>query len=125
MILPFTTFKKIELNDRHSIAEFTRQFPPYNDFEFLSLWVYNVEETNEVFTLHDNLVIKIQDFVTGEFFYLFLGINKPKETIEYLLAKSKEEQLGNQLRLVPEIAIKSSDEVHHHFQIDEDPDSFD
>ncbi len=125
MFTSISTLKKLELNDRHIIGQFTKQFPPYNDFEFLSLWVYNVDNNNAVYILNDNLVIRIQDFVTGDYFYSFLGTNKLKRTVATLLAKSKEENLGNQLRLVPEVAIQSFPELEEHFLVKEDPDSFD
>lgn len=120
-----TAVKKIDLNDRHILSQYIQQFPPYNDFEFLSLWVYNVDNSNTFHLLNGNLVIKIQDFVTGDFFYSFLGTNKVKETAEILLERSRRENLGNKLRLIPEINIQSNPELNNHFIIKEDPDSFD
>lgn len=117
--------KKLELSDRQDLVKFTRQFPPYNDFEFLSLWAYNIDGKNSILTLNNNLVIRIQDFITGDFFYSFLGTNKVKETIEALIEKSKEENIGTKLRLVPETSIQSYPELDNHFLISEDPDSFD
>lgn len=125
MIRIFSKLKKLELDDRHVLSQFTKQFPPYNDFEFLSLWLYNIENKNSFYSLNNNLVIKIQDFITGDFFYSFLGTNKVKKTITTLLAKSKEENLGNQLRLIPEINLQSSPELRDYFSIKEDTDSFD
>lgn len=125
MIRIFSKLKKLELDDRHVLSQFTKQFPPYNDFEFLSLWLYNIENKNSFYSLNNNLVIKIQDFITGKFFYSFLGTNKVKATITTLLAKSKEENLCNQLRLVPEINLQSSPELRDYFSIKEDTDSFD
>ncbi|OGG15734.1 hypothetical protein A3D77_01775 [Candidatus Gottesmanbacteria bacterium RIFCSPHIGHO2_02_FULL_39_11] len=125
MLPAFPNFKKIELSDRKIIEQFTQQFPPYNDFEFVSLWTYNMGEKNAFSTIYGNLVIKIHDFITGDFFYSFLGTNRIKETIAALLEKSKEDYLGDQLKLIPEVNIKSSPEVENYFSIKEDRDSFD
>lgn len=125
MLTAFSKLKKLEFEDRHFFAQFIKQFPPYNDFEFLSMWVYNIENKNGYYVLNDNLVIKIQDFVTGDLFYSFLGTNKVHETIKTLLARSKNEGLDNQLRLVPAINLQSSPDLENYFCIKEDPDSFD
>lgn len=125
MLPVFPNFKKIELSDRENIEQLTKQFPPYNDFEFVSLWTYNIGEKNTFSTIYNNLVIKIHAFITGKYFYSFLGTNRVKETIATLLAKSKEDNLENQLRLVPEINITSSPEIENYFSIKEERDSFD
>lgn len=125
MLPIFPTFKELELADLPSIEKFTKQFPPYNDFGFLSLWTYNTRGGNAISTLYNNLVIKIQDFITGDFFYSFLGTNRVRETIEILLARSKQDNLNPILRLVPEVNIKSSPNLSKYFSVNEDPDSFD
>lgn len=125
MVKSTLEFKKLDLRDRDILERYTKKFPPYNDFDFVSLWAYNIDGNNAAFTLHENLVIKIQDFVTGNFFYSFLGTNKVKETVETLIEKSKKDELGGVLRLVPESNIKASDKLDEYFTIEEDPDSFD
>jgi uncharacterized protein len=121
----YPDFKKIELSDYDLIDQFTRQFPPYNDFEFTSLWTYNTIGENTFSFLHNNLIIRIQDFVSGSFFYSFLGNNKINETVTALIVKSKEENLGSKLYLVPEISIKAAVDLSKFFLVKEDPDSFD
>jgi uncharacterized protein len=123
-ILPLT-LKTIDLEDRHILREFCKKFPPYNDFEFASLWTYNPENRNAYGIVNDNLVIKIQDFLTGEFFYSFLGTYRVKETIEILLSKCNEDGIKPQLRLIPEVNISHTPDIEKYFFIKEDPDSFD
>lgn len=125
MIPVFPHFKKIELDDRKFLETFTRQFPPYNDFEFVSLWTYNSGNNNAFSTLHNNIIVKIQDFITGDFIYSFLGVNDLKDTISALLKKSKEDNCGLKLFLIPEINFKSSPNLDANFTIKEDRDSFD
>ncbi|MEO6508589.1 MAG: phosphatidylglycerol lysyltransferase domain-containing protein [Patescibacteria group bacterium] len=125
MVLPrFPEFIKIDLTHIEEIASYTSKFPPYNDFEFLSLWTYNSQEQNAASILNGNLVVKMQDFTTSDFFYSFLGSNHVKETITTLLAKSKEAGLGA-LRLVPEANLLNTSDLENYFKIEEDPDSFD
>jgi uncharacterized protein len=120
----FPNFKKLQLSDINIIEKFTKQFPPYNDFEFVSLWAYNTKGENAFSMLNDNLVIKIQDFITGDFFYSFIGINYVEDTISKLLAKSKEDEFGAKLYLIPEVNLKSLSRLEKYFSIKEDPNSF-
>jgi uncharacterized protein len=121
----FPNFKKIEITDKAVIENFTRQFPPYNDFDFMSLWTYNTDNKNAFSILNDNLVIKIQDFITGELFYSFIGKNNIDATISTLLMKSEEDNFGPELKLIPEINLQSSPDLEKNFFIKEDPDNFD
>lgn len=124
MIPVFPNFKQLELTDREFIEDYTKQFPPYNDFEFIDLWIYNPGSDTTVSTLNNNLIVKRQDYITDEFFYTFLGINNIKNTISKLLSISNEEGLGSQLKHIPEISISSPD-LQNFFSITEDPDNFD
>lgn len=125
MIPSFPEFKKVEMSDGKLIEHFTARFPPYNDFEFTSLWSYNIDGKNAFSFYNNNLIIRIHDFVTGEYFYSFLGINKIKDTITSLLEQSREDHFNPQLKLVPEIAILSTSEIGKYFLVMEDPDNFD
>jgi uncharacterized protein len=124
MIPQFPNFKKIEISDQKILQKFTDKFQPYNDFELMSLWTYNKGDKNSFSILDDNLVIKIQDFITGNFLYSFIGINNIKDVTAKLIKRSKEEDLGSKLYLIPEINIKSSPDLEKYFSIKEDPDSF-
>ncbi|OGH19995.1 MAG: hypothetical protein A3D74_03815 [Candidatus Levybacteria bacterium RIFCSPHIGHO2_02_FULL_37_13] len=125
MIPTFPNFKKLELNDRNAIEDFTKQFPPYNDFEFIDLWIYNPRTDTAISILDNNLVVNRQDYITDESFYTFLGTNNAKNTITKLLLKSKEENLAPQLKHIPEISIISSPNLQDFFSITEDQDNFD
>lgn len=125
MIPIFPDFKKIEINDKKIIDKFTSHFPPYNDFEFVSLWTYNIGNKNSFSILNDNLVIKIHDFITGEYFYSTIGNTKIQQTIKLLLQKSEEDGLKPQLHLIPETVVKELKGSENEFIIKEDLDSFD
>ncbi len=106
MLPKFPLLKKVEINDFQDVEKFTHKFPPYNDFEFASLWTYDTKGQNEIGTLNDNLVIKIQDFLSGDLFYSFIGTAMVDKTIATLLESCKKEGLEEKLYLVPEINVK-------------------
>ena len=94
MSLPlYPTFKKLELSDKEIFEEHTKKFPPYSDYNFVSIWSYNTEDNVTFSFLNDNLVMKLNDYITNEPFYTFLGTNKAEETINNLLILSDTENV--------------------------------
>lgn len=118
-------FKLIELSDYNTIEEYLRKFPPYNDFEFMSLWTYNFDKQNRFSFVNGNLAIKIQDFLTNSFFYSFLGTNEINDTVEKLIELSITEGYGNELFLIPESCLGSGEVLDKKYQAIEDRASFD
>lgn len=123
MLPLFPVFKKLELADREVIDAHTAQFPPYSDFEFASLWSWDVKEEMEVSLLNDNLVVRFTDYTTGEPFLAFLGTKEVNETTEELLAHSPSEQNKAALHLIPEVSAVGLDP--NLFLIEESRDHFD
>lgn len=41
MIPKFPEFKKLELSNKEEIENFTSKFPPYSDFNFVSMWCWD------------------------------------------------------------------------------------
>lgn len=126
MIPTFPAFKKLELGDRDDVVNFVSNFQPYSDFNFVSLWTYNILEKMEISKLFGNLVVKFQDYQSDSFFYSFLGANNIAETITSLLNKSKIEGLTENICLIPEECInKDLKSLSRQFNIYEDRDNFD
>lgn len=123
MIPEFPQFKRLELSDREEVEKFTSRFPPYSDFNFVSLWSWNITDEMRLSVLNDNLVVHFTDYLTGKLFYSFLGNNKVNETAEKLLKLSKQEGAELELKLVPEDSLKGLDSTK--FKIREDRDHFD
>ena len=123
MIPEFPQFKKLELSDKKDVEKFTSRFPPYSDFNFVSMWSWDIKGEMGLSNLNDNLVVRFTDYLTGELFYSFLGNNKVNETVEKLLHLSEEEGLKLQLKLVPEDSIKNINISR--FKIEEDRNNFD
>lgn len=125
MIPKFPEFKKLELSDKDEINDFVKKHPPYSDYNFVSLWSYNTKDTVSLSRLNDNLVIQFEDYLTNQPFYSFLGTNEVKETIDTLLQYLKQHNLSSQLKLIPEVVVKSLSTNNHAFVIEEDIDNHD
>jgi len=125
MIPLFPKFKKLELKDKKEIENFTKKFPPYSDYNFTSMWCYNTEDKMRISWLNDNLVVRFQDYITGEPFYSFLGTTKVVETASSLLDYSKKKGLQAVLKLIPEVVVKTDKKINELFSVKEDRDNFD
>ena len=123
MIPQFPEFKKLELSDKDQIESFTKRFPPYSDFNFVSMFSWDIQGDMRVSILNDNLVVRFNDYITSKPFYSFLGTNKVNETVESLLEYSRLFGGGVSLKLVPEDCIKELDTTK--FVVAEDRDHFD
>ncbi len=124
MIPEFPQFKSIELSDKEEVEKITHKYPPYSDFNFVSMWSWDIKGEMLISMLHGNLVVGFTDYLTGEPFYSFLGNNEVNDTVEKLLELSKKEgSINPTLKLVPEDSIKGLDEKK--FKIIEDRNHFD
>lgn len=123
MIPEFPLFKKVDISDCGAIENHTRHFPYYSDFNFTSLWCWDMEHEREVSELNGNLVVKFTDYGGGDPFLSFLGIHKSTETTLALLNYAESIGLPPAMRLVPEISIHDLDLTN--LQISPDFDNFD
>lgn len=119
----FPEFKPLELNDKEELELLVQQFEPYSDYNFVSLWSYNVKEDIQISKLNNNLVVRFSDYITGEGFYSFLGDSSLEETIDTLIKHSEFTGLKPYLKLIPEKVISES--LSSVFYIEEDRDNFD
>jgi hypothetical protein len=123
MIPQFPEFKKIELDDRHEVSAITEKHHAYSDFEFGSLYAWDVKEDIELSMLNANLIVKFTDYITGEPFLSFIGNNEVNDTTIKLIEESAKRGYSKKLSLVPEVAASLlSDEQ---FEIEESRDHAD
>ncbi len=125
MIPVFPEFKQLEISDRSFIDDFTKNTPPYSDFDFTTLWSWDVESNRGLSLLNDNLVVRFSDYLTGEIFYSFLGSNRLEETIKTLFEFALLNKHSTDLRLIPYETIPEGYEIGGVADALEDPDSFD
>lgn len=105
----FPTFKNLEIGDREVIENFTKQFPPYTEYTFTSLWIGDTIGETQFSFLNNNLVIKL-DYITGHWhrgqtFYSFLGNRLVTTSIRTLTHFLETEEPGKLLGLVPEHSL--------------------
>ena len=109
MIPIFPKFKKLELSDREHIEKITSKHAPHSDYNFLSMWSWDVRQEMEISQLYNNLVVKFSHYITSEPFFSFLGNINQHQTAETLLEFSKDKNLCPALSLVPAESIESLD----------------
>ncbi len=123
MIPEFPEFKKLEVSDKETVSKFISKFPPYSDFNFVSMWSWDTKGEMKISQLNGNLVVRFTDYISGDPFYSFLGNNKTNETTEELLSLSKKEGLKPALKLVPGICVQRMN--REKFDMREDVDNMD
>ena len=123
MIPQFPEFKKLELSDKEEIESFTKKFPPYSDFNFVSMWSWDIKGEARISQLNGNLVVRFNDYITGEPFYSFLGQSNVNETAKNLIEISKRLGFGPFLKLVPEDSVRYLDKEI--FDVQEDKNNHD
>jgi uncharacterized protein len=124
MIPLFPKFKHLELVDKEDIENITKKHPPYSDFNFVSLWSWNIEQKFMISKLNGNLIVQFQDYLTKKTFNSFIGIENLVHTIENLLLHAKNEKIHSALKLVPEKIVELLP-YNHGFEVIEDKDNYD
>src|SRR4051794_34796057 len=97
----FPRFKRLDIGDQFEIERWVRQFQPYSDFNFVSLYSWNTTDEIEVSLLNDNLVVLFSDYSTAERFFSFMGTNLADETADILLNEAKRRGTCESLKLLP------------------------
>lgn len=120
MIPEFPEFKKLELSDKIDIEKFTLKFPPYSDFNFISMWSWDIAGELRLSVLNKNLVVRFTDYLNSSRFYSFLGDNDQEKTASELIKLAKVEGLETQLKLIPEDLIKDISESDFIKNLDRD-----
>lgn len=107
MISGFPKFKKLELSDQAEIQKITDEFPPYSDFNFISMYSWDTEKTKLISVLHGNLVVVFNDYITNARFLSFIGKNKVDDTMQTLFDFSQRNYGKKVLQLIPEETVKA------------------
>ena len=124
MIPQFPEFKKLELSDKEDIEKYTNRFPPYSDFNFVSMWSWDIKGDLRVSILNDNLIVRFNDYLTEEPFFSCIGTNEIPQTVKNLLALAPILGILPELGLIPEETAKCITEADG-LLVEEDRDNFD
>ena len=123
MIPLFPEFKSLEIEDRVEIQALSEGLPAYSDFDFVSLWSWDISGNVRVSTLNGNLVVRFTDYLSQEPFLSFIGLNKINKTALEIFQYCKQNNLTCQMKLVPQEVADSLDRSL--FAIQEDRNNFD
>lgn len=111
----FPEFKKVTLKDRDLINDFTTKFESYSDFNFASIFCWDIDNTAKISKLNDNLVLQIKHYTEDRNILTFIGKNKPVSTSLKLLS------LYQKLEIVPEVCISPKLKKSNKYLVTEDP----
>lgn len=125
MIPSFPTFHKLKLSHREGVSLIVKKFLPYSDFNFTSLWTYNINNSIEISILNDNLIVRFIDYLHLKPFYSFIGQKKIAETIDVLFEHAEKNGLESYLKLVPEAVINEQQLMPEKYLVEEDLDNHD
>ena len=109
MIPKFPEFKKLELSDQLDIEAITSKYAPYSDFDFATMWSWDIYNDYQVSILSNNLVVMFSDYLTGEKYISFIGTGGLDYTLDSIINFSKNYDTYLPVRLVPEICLKGLD----------------
>jgi hypothetical protein len=121
----FPEFKPLAMSDQFAVENWARQFRPYSDFNFVSLWCWNTENNIELAWLNDNLVVKFKDYGSPRRFYSFLGTNDIVATTLTLCETARATGLDARLQLIPEATVATAPELVDWVQVSGDRGQFD
>lgn len=121
----FPAFRRLKIGDRAAIEAITRQFPPYSDFDFTSLYAWDIDETCVISMLGGNLVVRFRDYTSDAHFLSFIGQNAVVETAETLLRHARQEALQPRLQLIPDVVVAADERLWDCFAVTLDRDNFD
>ncbi len=111
-------FTTVDLTSQKTYMKCTSAYASYSDFNFVSLFCWNVDNSAEFMINGNNMIIKLPDYTTGETTYSILG----KDDIDSELVRLFE--ITDVLKLVPEETVEHIVDKSA-YQITEDPDNFD
>lgn len=120
MIPSFPKFKKLELADQAEIQKITDDFPPYSDFNFISMYSWDTEKTKLISVLNGNLVVVFNDYITNARFLSFIGKNKVDDTMQTLFDFSQRNYGKKLLQLIPEVTVDAAVLQEHKGVLDKD-----
>lgn len=122
MIPSFPEFQGLEAIDRSDYERVVSRFPPYSDFNFVSLWTWNLSGTTAASMLGDNLVIRADDYLTSRPYLSLLGRDDVESAVEQLMVHSEAAEGLGGLKRVPEVSVASMNgSIGLRFSAREDP----
>lgn len=120
MLPIFPLFKKLELGDRPFIEVITKKHPPYSDFTFTSLYIWNTDGGTQVSILNNCLILKMKDYTSSKVVLTLLGDDFNSKMMNSLLLYVLKEKVT--IKLIPEVILHKENMLNY---FKEDPDQHD
>ena len=117
-------FTDLSLENKHIIMDHIAKFESYSDYNFASLFHWNVQLGIQFAFVGQALILMMTDYLNGQKFLTILSDNDIDEAIEACHQTALELGIDPTLRLVPEITVKNIKNTMR-VTVDEDPDSHD
>lgn len=124
MVASFPDSSDISLEHKEEIEKFWRDFDPYSDYNFTSLYSYNTGNAGSISFLNGNLVLRFPDYNTNQLTLSFLGKYDVTSTAIILLEWARSAHLNGGLRLIGQEVVDKI-EKNSGLVISEDPDNYD
>lgn len=107
-LLPlFPYFASVSTRNKVIYETSTKMDELYSDFNFTSVYTWNISGDHEFSVHNGNLVLKLADYVTGEPLLSILGANDVTKTINAVLSYAEETYNLDTLKLLPEQTVRS------------------
>lgn len=119
----FPSFVALAREHKTNIEAAGADILPYSDFNFTSLWCWDVRQETRLSYLFDNLVVVLSDYLSGEPCHTFLGTNRVQETASTLLRYRESIGLSPILKFIPQEI--TTDIAPEDLEIHEDTCNFD
>lgn len=120
MLPQFPQFKRLQLSDQKDIEKISSEYEPYSDFDFSSIWSWNVNDNYLISELNGNLVVIFNDHFTDTPFYSYLGNQQVNRTLKKIFAFADSNSTSTVLQLIPEQSLKDIDLKKYIIEIDPD-----
>jgi hypothetical protein len=120
----FPDFAPIDMPLRPELEAFTKNFPAYSDFNFVSLYSWNTANDMSASWLHSNLVLECSDYTSADTYYSFMGDAAIDKTARQLLEYAAGKGYAPELKFVPEVCAQTLLDKPEYI-VTEDPDNHD
>lgn len=116
--------RPLTLGDKELVESFVNKYPPYSDFNFLSLWSYNTENDLQISELSGTFIIRLRDYMSNDPVCSFIGTADIPRICGMVFAELKNNGSPLLIKYVPEVTARILED-YSEFSVKEDRDSFD
>lgn len=97
--------KRLTLDDKSKIESFTAKFPPYSDFNFISLYSWSLHSQTSFYIDDEKFLLKLPDYSSQEFILSFMILKNFNKNFLEILDFLDREEITKKFDLLPEILV--------------------